>query len=349
MTAPALSPTMVRPSRTTRRLIKDALSRPEISSLVMLVVVVAAFGVVAPQFVSGVNMRGLLNIIPELGLVALGVTILMIAGEFDLSVGSVFALGPMLAVVLMGEPSPWWLVETVGGPLPPWIAIAVGLCAGLVVGFLNGWITLTFRIPSFVTTLGMLFAARSLTVVLSGGFPPQFPTNVPADVFVAPLLGGDIRASLLWFVGFAVLLGAFLHKSNFGSWIYATGGQPQAAQDMGISTGRVKLICFMLCAFLASFAGLVQTFRLRATLPSAGTGLELEAIAAAVIGGSALAGGIGSVLGAVIGSILIRIIDNGLIMLRIDANWFKLAIGVLTVIAVILNILVRRTAMRMRA
>ncbi len=139
-----------------------------------------------------------------------------------------------------------------------------------------------------------------------------------------------------------------LHFSNLGNWIFATGGQRQAADDMGIDTRRVKLFCFMLCSFLAAFAGMITTFRLKSALPALGEGLELQAIAAAVIGGTALTGGIGSVIGIIVGTCLIRAIDNGLVMARIDANWFRFAIGALTIVAVILNTTVRQRARRMR-
>ena len=314
---------------------KGLLSRPEISALVMLIVVIIGFGIYAPQFTSYGNMRVILFAFPELGIVVLGVGILMIAGEFDLSVGSVFALSPLVMVIAVGR----WGFD-------PYVAIAIGFAVAIFVGYLNGWITLRFSIPSFVTTLGMLFMARSAAVVLSGGFPPPFPTDFPVGIFVADL--GLFRASMLWFAGFAVILGVMLHFSNLGNWIYATGGQPQAASDMGINTRRVKMFCFMLCSFLAGFAGMITTFRLRSALPSLGEGVELQAIAAAVIGGTALTGGIGSLIGFIVGTGLIRVIDNGLVMARIDANWFKFAIGALTILAVILNTWVRRRARAMK-
>jgi len=318
-----------------RKIAKALLSRPEISALVMLIVVVAGFQIVAPTFLSMGNLRVILGIAPELGLAALGVAILMISGEFDLSVGSVFALTPMLIVVLIG---------TAG--IGPWPAMAIGLAFASLIGLFNGWVTLTFNIPSFVTTLGMLFIARSFTLVLSGGFPPPFPPGMPVDVFVVSL--GLIRASLLWYLGVALVLFFFLQRSNFGNWIFATGGSGQAASDMGINTRRVKMICFMLCSVLAGFAGIIQTLRLKASLPSLGLGLELEAIAAAVIGGCLLTGGVGSVVGAIIGALLIRSIDNGLIMARVDADYFKASIGALTIIAVILNTYIRRRASNIR-
>ncbi|MEZ5859248.1 MAG: ABC transporter permease [Geminicoccaceae bacterium] len=316
-------------------ILKTLLSRPEISALVMLVVVVAGFSFMAPQFASYGNTRVLLFSLPELGIVVLGVGILMIAGEFDLSVGSVFALVPMLMVIAMGR----WGV-------PPIVAMLMGFALALAVGYINGWITLTFNIPSFVTTLGMLFMARSLATVLSGGFPPPFPANLSTELFVADL--GLFRSSMVWFAGFALILGIVLHFSNLGNWIFATGGQRQAAADMGIDTRKVKLFCFMLCSFLAGFAGMITTLRLRSALPALGEGLELQAIAAAVIGGTALTGGIGSLIGFLVGTTLIRVIDNGLVMARIDANWFRFAIGALTIVAVILNTWVRARARRMK-
>lgn len=313
---------------------KALLSRPEISALVMLIIVIVGFAIYAPQFTSYGNIRVILFAFPELGIVVLGVGILMIAGEFDLSVGSVFALSPLVMVIAVGR----WGFD-------PYVAIAIGFAVALLVGYLNGWITLQFSIPSFVTTLGMLFMARSAAVVLSGGFPPPFPADFPTAIFVADL--GLFRASMIWFVAFAVIIGVMLHFSNLGNWIYATGGQPQAASDMGINTRRVKMFCFMLCSFLAGFAGMVTTFRLRSALPALGEGLELQAIAAAVIGGTALTGGIGSLIGFIVGTGLIRVIDNGLVMARIDANWFRFAIGALTILAVILNMWVRRRARAM--
>lgn len=314
---------------------KALLSRPEISALVMLILVIVGFSLYAPQFMTYANMRVTFFAFPELGIVVLGVGILMIAGEFDLSVGSVFALSPLVMVIAVGR----WGFD-------PYVAIAIGFAVSLFVGYLNGWITLQFSIPSFVTTLGMLFMVRSAAVVLSGGFPPAFPPDFPIGIFVADL--GLFRASMIWFAGFAVVLGVMLHFSNLGNWIYATGGQPQAAADMGINTRRVKMFCFMLCSFLAGFAGMVTTFRLRSAMPALGEGVELQAIAAAVIGGTSLMGGIGSVIGFIVGTGLIRVIDNGLVMARIDANWFKFAIGALTILAVILNTWVRRRARSMK-
>jgi simple sugar transport system permease protein len=317
------------------KLAKALLQRPAISSLAMLLIVAGAFAIYAPQFLSYGNARVILFAVPELGIIALGTGILMIAGEFDLSVGSVYALVPMVIVILTGRMG-----------VDPSLAIVLGLLVGLAVGYANGWITLTFGIPSFVTTLGMLFIVRSISTILSGGFPPPFPPDMPTWLFVADL--GLFRSSMIWYAGFILLMAVLLHRTNLGNWVYATGGQRQAADDMGIPTRRVKMMCFMLCGLLAGFAGMITTFRLHSALPSLGEGYELQAIAANVIGGTALTGGIGSVAGFTIGTFLIRIIDNGLVMARIDASWFRFAIGSLTIFAVVLNTLLRRRARGMK-
>ncbi len=216
----------------------------------------------------------------------------------------------------------------------------------MAVGFVNGVLTVKFAIPSFITTLGMLFVARSMTVVISGGFPPLLPLNViPKWLFVTYVGPGDMfRVSFIWFVVIAVGMTLLLSRTNFGNWVRATGGFLPAAKSMGIPTKRVKIACFMICSLLAGFAGTLQVMRLGAPLPSIGEGLELQAVAAAVIGGTALTGGIGTILGGIIGATLIRVIDNGLVLSQVDANWFKMALGALTVFAVILNAWLRKKA-----
>lgn len=321
-----------------KKFLKIYMERPELAGLALLVLLTIFFQLKSGGvFLNSTNLQGMLSILPEMTLVALGVTILMICGEFDLSVGSVFALTPMaIAIMLNG-----------GIPFP--VALFLGLLLAAAIGFANGFITIRFSIPSFITTLGMLFVARSLTVVISGGFPPLLPTDIPTWLFsgfVGP--GNVVRMSFVWLVLIALALAAMMSLTNFGNWIRATGGQLDAAVNMGIPVNATKMICFMLCSVLAGFAGLIQVMRLGSPLPSLGEGLELQAVAAAVIGGTSLTGGIGTVLGAIIGATLIRVIDNGLVLTRVDANWFKFAIGMLLILAVVSNSWLRRTARRIK-
>lgn len=317
-----------------KRLFKTYLEKPELAGLILLVALIVLFQIRSNGvFLSYDNVRGMLGILPEMGLVAVGVTILMIAGEFDLSVGSVFALMPMSMAVLMVH----------GAPFP--LAMLAGLLLCALIGLINGFVTIRFEIPSFITTLGMLFIARSLTIVISGGFPPLLPDDLPTNLFTAFVGPGNMfRMSLFWFVGISILLTLMLSATNFGNWIKATGGFHPAAAAMGIPTARVKIVSFMLCSVLAGFAGMIQVMRLGSPLPSIGEGMELQAVAAAVIGGTALAGGIGTVVGGIIGAALIRVIDNGLVLSQVDSNWFKFAIGFLTIFAVVANAWMRKRA-----
>jgi simple sugar transport system permease protein len=322
-----------------RRLLKLSLQKPELAATLLLLLLVLFFQIKSNMiFLTYDNMRGMLGFLPEVGLVAIGVTLLMICGEFDLSVGSVFALMPMTMAVLMV--AGWGF----------WPASALGLLVCAFIGFLNGWITIKFAIPSFITTLGMLFMARSMTVVVSGGFPPRLVMdNIPEHLFVSYVGPYDMfRASFIWFVGIALLVGFLLAKTNFGNWVRSTGGFLPAAEAMGIPTNKVKIACFMICSVLAGFAGLIQVLRLGSPLPSLGEGLELQAVAAAVIGGTSLAGGIGSILGGIIGAMLIRVIDNGMVMSQVNGNWFKFAVGALTILAVVGNSWLRKRGRAMK-
>jgi simple sugar transport system permease protein len=321
-----------------KNLFRIYLEKPELAGIVLLVLLTAAFELRSGRaFLSPDNLRGILGLLPEVGMVSIGVTILMICGEFDLSVGSTFALTPMATSLMI-----------IAG-VPAVIAVVIGLVIAGAIGFVNGFITLTFSVPSFITTLGMLFIVRSLTIVLSGGFPPLLPDDLDTSVFtqfVGP--GGLFRASFVWFLVIAVASAAMMAISNLGNWIRATGGNLDATRAMGVPTIRVKIFCFILCAMMAGFGGVMQVFRLQSPLPSIGDGLELQAVAAAVIGGTALTGGIGTVLGGVVGALLIRVIDNGLVMSQVDANWFKFAVGALTILAVVANTWLRRRARGMK-
>ena len=310
--------------------IKQILVKPEVSTFIMFFVIMIGFYFANPRFLDERNIRIVMGITPEYIIVAIGIAILMISGEFDLSVGSVFALVPMAIVQLTHQ------------GFNIWFSIALGLSIGIIIGFINGFITLRFGIPSFIATLGMLYIARSLTTVATAGFPPPFPHELPNEMFVYQF--ELFRASLYWSLLVAIILGILLHRSNLGNWIYATGGDVIAASSMGIKTNNIKMFCFILCGFLAGFAGMIQTFRLEAPLPSQGYLLELESIAAAVIGGVSLFGGIGTVIGAMIGAVLIRFLESGIIMARIDAEWFRAGLGTLIILSVVFNTYISRRA-----
>jgi len=312
------------------------LSIKELISLVMLIVVVMVFYAISNIFLSWDNIGVILEIVPELGIAAAGITVLMISGEFDLSVGSVFALAPIVLMMMVDA----------GIPLLVATLISLSFCCGI--GALNGTITLRFGIPSFITTLGMMMVWRGVVLLITGGWPPPFPDKaIPLKQAVVGQLG-LIYASLIWYAGVTIILWILLERSRYGNWVFATGGNRQAARVLGINIARVKVLNFVIASFLAGFAGIVQGTRLGALVPSAGTGMELDCIAAAVIGGTYLMGGVGTVLGTVIGSFLIRIIDNGLVMASAPGYWFRVFIGLITIVAVIINVTLGKRISKLR-
>lgn len=315
---------------------KRILTVKEVSSLIMLLAVMLIFYLLSPLFLSMDNIQTILVIVPELGIMVAGVTVLMISGEFDLSVGSIFALSPIIMVKLINSGWNLWLATI----------LALALCCG--VGLLNGVVTVELGIPSFITTLGTMMVWRGVVLLITKGWPPFFPEEaVPLTQIIVGEIG-FVRLSVIWFGIIILFFWILLERSRFGNWIFATGGNPGTARALGINTKRVKCVNFMISSFLAGFSGLIQACRLQAVIPSAGSGVELQAIAASVIGGTFLTGGIGSVVGSSIGCFLIRIIDNGLVMARAPGYWFRVFIGMILIIAVVLNIFIVKKASKMR-
>jgi simple sugar transport system permease protein len=302
----------------------------------VLIALIAGFTISSGGlFLSPPNLRGILSLFPELAIMALGFGLLMTVGEFDLSIGSTFGLAPIVLCSFAQTGAPFWL------------AFALALLVCVAIGAINGAVSLGFGIPSFITTLGMLFMLRSLCVVLySKGAAPPLPDDAPVWAFSAPI--SFIRVSVLWLAGLGLFAHLVLERTNFGNWIRATGGALESAKSMGIPTTFVKIACFVICSVFAGLAGIIQVVRIASPLPSLGDGMELQAIAAAVIGGIALSGGVGDVLGAIIGMAIIRVIDAGMIMSRVDANWFKFAIGLLTIVAVVANMWLGRRGRGMK-
>ena len=302
-----------------KNLVRIYLEKPELAGIVLLVILAAVFEARSGGvFLSTDNLRGILGFLPEVGLVAIGVTILMICGEFDLSVGSVFALTPMATslMIIAGTPTP--------------VAILLGL-----VDRGRGRLRERLHHAHFRHSelhhdardaVHRALAHRRHFRRLSAAAADELNTSAFTQ-FVGP--GGLFRISFLWFLGIAAAAAAMLSLTNFGNWIKRHRRQSRRRGRDGHS-GAARSRCSASCSapMLAGFAGIIQVLRLGSPLPSIGEGLELQAVAAAVIGGTALTGGVGTVLGAIVGALLIRVIDNGLVLTQVDANWFKFAIGV---------------------
>ena len=276
------------------------------------------------RYLSPQNLTILMKAVPVLGCLALGAGVLMIAGEFDLSIGSVYTFTAILMATL------------VGGGVSAFIAAPVGILVGVLIGMLNGTITLRFGLPSFIVTLGGLLFWRGAVLLYNGAVQVRFdPEPAFTSLFAGTLLG--INAAFIWIL---LLVGAFhllLHRHRFGNHVFATGGNPGAATAIGINTGRVKLIAFAIAGFMAAFAGILATTRVGSVQPGQGAGLELQAIAACVIGGLSLRGGRGSILGVFLGVMLIFTITDVLLLMRAPGFYLDMFIATLIVAASIFN------------
>ncbi len=299
--------------------------------LLILAALVALFGLLSDRFLAASTFANIANRIPTLAILATGMTLVLVVGGIDLSVGSVLALaGAAFGLVFMD----WqW-------PLPPALlaAVAVGLLAGLV----NGGVTVGFRVPSFIVTLGMLEMARGSAYLLTGSQTKYLDGRL--EGFVTPLGGLMVTPAFLVAVAVVVLAHLMLTRSVFGRKMIATGTNESATRLAGIDPRPVKLIVFAMAGALAGLAALCHLARLGASDPNAGGGMELAAIAAAVIGGTSLNGGRGSVLRTFLGVLIIATLETGLAQIGASEPVKRLVTGSVIVLAVIVDQLRERRA-----
>ena len=298
---------------------------PESGVLTVFVLTALVLALLDPQFCGLENATSILTRSAVIGIIACGVSLLMIAGEFDISVGSVMVLA---IYVFTG-------LTKLG--FPPPVAMSGAILAGATAGLVNGLITLLLNIPSFITTLGAMLFWRGIVIYLLAGSFMSYQGN---EEWLAPfgsVLFSQCRTSVVWFFAVAGLLQMVLVRTPFGNWTFAAGGDAQAARNVGVPVYHVKLICFTLCGALGALAGISYVARYKTMQVSVGQGFELEAIAAAVIGGNMLTGGRGSILGTVIGVVFVSMVRNGLVHL-LDSSYLHYPVtGVLLIVAVIIN------------
>jgi simple sugar transport system permease protein len=305
--------------------------RPETGSFIGLVAVFVFFSIFGGQtFLSTSGAASWLNIAAELGIIALPVGLLMIAGHLDLSVGSVIPASSMTVAIVSGH---------FGLPMPVGIAAALGL--GLAIGFLNGYLIVRTDLPSFVVTLGTLFAVAGLTLGLSVIVAGSTSVALTADPFSKMLLGdfidGKFEVILLWWIAAMVAVDYLLSHSKYGNWILALGGDKVSARNAGIPTEKLNIALYMGSGLCAAFVGMCQAILYNSAQVSAGQSFIFNSIIAVVIGGVMLTGGYGSVIGIVLGTMTFAIVNQGIYYTGFDANWASLIIGVLLLAAVLLN------------
>lgn len=338
------------------------LSRPELGSLSGAVLVFVFFFLVAGD--TGMfSADGIMNwstVSAQLGIIAIGACMLMIAGEFDLSIGSMIGFSGMMIAI----PTVYW-----GWPL--WMAILFAFTLALAIGFLIGNIVVRTGLPSFIVSLAFLFILRGLTIALAILFTDR--TIVSGVSYEGDLLGAIFGGTLggwffewlaglglvatypdgaptvdgipmviIWWFILALFASWVLMRTVYGNWIFATGGDKNAAKNVGVPTDRVKISMFMFTAFCATILAACQVLEFGSAAADRGLLKEFEAIIAVVIGGALLTGGYGSVLGACFGALIFGVVQMGIYFAGIDSDWFRVFLGVMLLLAVMFNNAIRR-------
>lgn len=286
------------------------------------VLLVVGFTVANPLFLTAGNLLNILNQTALVTIMAAGVALVIITGEIDLSVGSVLALSGVSAALFMNNIAQNWFLGAL-----------VGIIVGSTVGLINGILSARFLIPSFLVTLGTLSVARGIALIVTGTAPVLVADATFWSVFAEASIFG-IPAPIMWTIVVVVIVWVLLHFSVFGRRIYATGGNLAAAKFSGINTRAVKISVFLISGALAGLAGVIFAARGHAIRPDVAAGIELDVLAAVILGGTSLFGGKGTIYGVILGSLIIGVLNNGLVLMGIDPSVQLTIKGALIVVAV---------------
>jgi simple sugar transport system permease protein len=326
------------------------LLRPEVGAVFGAIIIWIVFAILAWDrgFVSARGTATYLEVAAQLGILAVAVALLMIAGEFDLSVGSMIGASSVIAALIPIQLGMnfWW-------------GIISSLVFVLLIGFVNGVVVVRTQLPSFIVTLASLFIIRGVTIgitrLVTGRTQVGGLQNVPgfdsaATIFGAdiPLFGAAFPVSIVWWMLVASISTWVLLRTQFGNWIFAVGGNAVAARMVGVPVNRVKILLFMFTGFAAWLVAMIEVTSARSADVLRGEQREFYAIIAAVIGGVLLTGGYGTVIGAVLGALIYGMVRQGVVFAGIDADWVQAVLGAMLLAAVLVNRYVRRRAMGAR-
>jgi simple sugar transport system permease protein len=322
------------------------LRRPEAGAFLGLIAVLIFFGIFGGlKFLEIAGMSSWLNVAASLGIIAIPVGLLMIAGELDISVGAMVPAGALMTAVIAGHYG-----------LPIWLGVAATLAFGVLVGLVNGLMVVRTKVPSLIITLGSLFAVQGillgLTVLVTKSTNVAIKTEGAAKSLFGDFISfggifppGQLQVVVIWWILLTICYIFFVHYSRFGNWIFAMGGDKVSARNAGIPTDRMTILLFVLSAVSASFVGMCQAILFNSAQVGGGQSFIFNAIIAVVVGGVLLTGGFGSIVGIFFGTITFAIVNQGIYYTNFDRNWSSLIIGVLLLAAVLMNNTFRNMAL----
>ena len=306
----------------------------EIPTFIVYVIIFTIFSIFATNFLTLENFGNITNIVAEIGIIGIGITLLMISGEIDLSVGSVFGV----TMIVFGS--------MLNMNLPLIIPVIIAIILGITIGFMNGILVTKTKIPSFIATLGMMFILRGIILIVSLLKPETYVfkgeqlflqvLNGPLSFLVGTKLA-NFSASIIWALILLVIFQIILFKTKFGNAIFAVGGEPDVARSMGVNVERIKIINFMIVGGLTALSSCIAFSRFRFLDFFSNINVPLQAIAVVVIGGTLLRGGSGSIFGTFLGASILAMLGSGLILLGVNAYYYRTFVGLLIIIAVIIS------------
>jgi simple sugar transport system permease protein len=314
--------------------------RPEAGAFLGLMAVLVFFGIFGGlTFLKVAGLSSWLNVAATLGVIAIPVGLLMIAGELDISVGAMVPAGAMTVAIISGHYG-----------LPIYLGIMASLALGITVGLVNGLMVVRTAVPSLIVTLGSLFAVQGMVLGLSVLVTKSTSVALKTEglakaIFGDFVLGGQFQVMCVWWFAFTAIYIYVVHFSRFGNWIFAMGGDKVSARNAGIPTERMTIILFVLSATSASFVGMCQAILYNSAQVSGGQSFIFNAIISVVVGGVLLTGGFGSVIGIFFGTITFAVVNQGIYYTDFDRNWSSLIIGILLLVAVLMNNTFRKMAL----
>ncbi|ODT77387.1 MAG: ABC transporter permease [Pelagibacterium sp. SCN 64-44] len=313
--------------------------RPEAGAFLGLVAVLLFFVVFgSAKFLQPSGAASWLNVAANLGIIAIPVGLLMIAGQLDISVGAMIPAGSMTVAILSGQYD-----------LPIWVGILASLGVGVVIGLINGILVVRTAVPSLIVTLGTLFAVQGIvlgvSVLLTGTTSVALTAEPWAKMLFGQFVGGIFQVTIFWWLALTAAYIFVVHFSPYGNWIFAMGGDKESARNAGIPTRKLTIALFVASSTSAAFVGMCQAILFNSAQVSAGMTYIFNSIIAVVVGGVLLTGGFGSVIGIFLGTITFAVVNQGIYFTSFDRNWSSLIIGIMLLLAVLMNNTFRQFAL----
>jgi len=293
---------------------KNSSTASTLTILLILILMSTALAIAAPSFLKTSNLLSTARNFSAIAVAGIGVSIVILTGNIDISVGSVYGLAGVTVAMLMQN---GWSI------LP---AVLAGMVIGMLCGLANGALVVYLRLPSYIATLGMMQIVRGICYVLTRGYPVSGMADSFKWIGQGQVL--DIPVPIYFMVLFAVIFAVFRNMTKTGRRIFALGGNEEATRISGVNTRALKILGFVLAGACAAFAGIINASKVGVAQPTAGSGFEMDAIASVIIGGSSMAGGVGTVTGTLIGSAIIGVLRNALVLLSVESYWQTMVMGV---------------------